>query len=144
MPLYESVYIARQEITTAQSEGLTESFASVIAAGGGTVTKTEPWGLRSLAYKIKKNRKGHYVLMNIDAPATALQEMERQMRLHEDVIRFMTLRVAQHEEGPSAILTRQDRDRGDKSIKGSRDRGENTPQYNDLEQNDDMIGGIEE
>lgn len=126
VPYYESVFIARQDITAAQSESLSETFAGVIAEGGGQVTKTEPWGLRSLSYRIKKNRKGHYVLMNIDAPAEAVHEMERQMRLHEDVLRFMTLRVDELEEGPSAILTRQDRDRGDRGGRGGgrdRDRG---------------------
>ena len=138
MPYYESVFIARQDITAAQTEALTETFTGVITEGGGQVTKTEPWGLRSLTYRIKKNRKGHYVLLNIDAPAAAVHEMERQMRLHEDVLRYMTLRVDELEEGPSAILTRQDRDRGprgggdrDRGPRGGgdRDRGERPPRF---------------
>lgn len=138
MPYYESVFIARQDITAAQTEALTETFTGVITEGGGQVTKTEPWGLRSLTYRIKKNRKGHYVLLNIDSPPAAVHEMERQMRLHEDVLRYMTLRVDELEEGPSAILTRQDRDRGDRGSRGDRgdpgprgggdrDRGERPP-----------------
>jgi len=124
VPYYESVFIARQDITGAQTEALTETFTGIITEGGGQVTKTEPWGLRSLTYRIKKNRKGHYVLLNIDAPSEAVHEMERQMRLHEDVLRYMTLRVDELEEGPSAILTRQDRDRGDRGGRGDRgDRG---------------------
>lgn len=125
MPYYENVFIARQDITGAQCEALAETFAGVIAEGGGKVTKTEPWGLRSLSYKIKKNRKGHYVLLNIDAPTEAVQEMERQMRLHEDVLRLLTLRIDELEEGPSAILTRQDRERGGRGRdreRGDRDR----------------------
>jgi small subunit ribosomal protein S6 len=101
MSLYESVIIARQEISTQQVEALADTFEGIIKDGGGNVAKRENWGLRSLAYKIKKNRKGHYVLMNIDAPAEAVHEMERLMRLNEDVLRYMTLRVDEFEEGPS-------------------------------------------
>jgi len=111
MALYESVFIVRQDVTSAQVEGLTEHFAGIIAAQGGNVTKKEPWGLRSLAYKIKKNRKGHYVLLNIDAPPAALQEMERNMRIHEDVLRYLSVRVEALEEGPSSILVNKGRDR---------------------------------
>ena len=101
MSLYESVIIARQEISTQQVEALADTFEGIIKDGGGNVAKRENWGLRSLAYKIKKNRKGHYVLMNIDAPAEAVHEMERLMRLNEDVLRYLTLRVDEFEEGPS-------------------------------------------
>jgi len=101
MSLYESVFIARQEISAQQVEALADAYESVIKDNGGSVEKRENWGLRSLAYKIKKNRKGHYVLFNIDAPAEALHEMERQMRLNEDVLRYLTLRVDELEEGPS-------------------------------------------
>jgi len=101
MSLYESVFIARQEISAQQVDALADAYESVIKDNGGSVEKRENWGLRSLAYKIKKNRKGHYVLFNIDAPADALHEMERQMRLNEDVLRYMTLRVDELEEGPS-------------------------------------------
>jgi small subunit ribosomal protein S6 len=101
MSLYESVLIARQEISTQQVDALVDTFESVIKDNGGSVEKRENWGLRSLAYKIKKNRKGHYVLFNIDAPAEAMHEMERLMRLNEDVLRHLTLRVDEFEEGPS-------------------------------------------
>ena len=101
MSLYESVFIARQEISAQQVEALADAYESVVKEHGGSVEKRENWGLRSLAYKIKKNRKGHYVLFNIDAPADALHEMERQMRLNEDVLRYLTLRVDELEEGPS-------------------------------------------
>ena len=124
MPCYESVFIARQDISAAQAEGLTETFSQIISSNGGNVVSSESWGLRSIAYRIKKNRKGHYVLMNIDAPAPALHEMERQMRIHEDVLRYMTIRVDGFEEGPSAMLRNKDRDdrprRGDRGDRGDR------------------------
>lgn len=111
MSLYEHVFIARQDISAAQVEGLTSSFAAIIAEHGGTVAKTESWGLRTLAYRIKKNRKGHYVLFNLDAPAVAIRELERNQRLSEDILRFMTIRVDALEEGPSAMMNaRSDRD----------------------------------
>ena len=114
MPLYESVFIARQDVTPAQVDALSETFEKIIADQGGSVPKKESWGLRTMAYKIKKNRKGHYVLMNIDAPADAIHEMERQMRLNEDVLRTLTTRVDELEEGPSAVLRAKERgdDRG--------------------------------
>lgn len=133
MALYECVFIARQDISSAQVDTLTESFAEIISSNGGEVKKRESWGLRTLAYRVKKNRKGHYMLMNIDAPSAAVAEMERIMRLNEDVLRFMTLRVEELEEGESAILTnkgergeRGDRgDRGDRRGRGDRgDRGD--------------------
>ena len=111
MPYYESVFIARPDISAAQVDGLVETFEKAIAGGGGSIQKKEYWGLRNLAYRIKKNRKGHYMLMNIDAPADAVAEMERQMRINEDVMRHMTLRVDELEEGPSVII--QNKDRGD-------------------------------
>ena len=118
MPYYESVFIARQDITAAQVEGLIETFEKAITDGGGVVPKKESWGLRTLAYRIKKNRKGHYVLLNIDAPASAVHEMERQMRLNEDVLRNLTTRVDELEEGPSVIMRNKDRgdDRDRKAI----------------------------
>ena len=118
MPCYESVFIARQDISASQAEGLTETFSQIISSNGGNVVSTESWGLRSIAYRIKKNRKGHYVLMNIDAPAPALHEMERQMRIHEDVLRYMTIRVDSIEEGPSAMLRNKDLD--DRPRRGDR------------------------
>ena len=115
MPLYESVYIARPDISATQVETLTADMTKILEENGGKVTKDEYWGLKSLAYRIKKNRKGHYSLMNIDAPATALTEMERNMRLHEDVLRYMSIRVDEHEEEPSVMMqsksSRDDRDR---------------------------------
>ena len=104
MPLYESVYIARPDISATQVETLTEEFSKIIEDNGGKIANDEYWGLKSLAYRIKKNRKGHYSLMNIDCPADALNEMERNMRLNEDVIRYMSIRVDEHEEGPSVIM----------------------------------------
>jgi small subunit ribosomal protein S6 len=104
LPLYESVYIARPDISATQVETLTEEFSKIIEDNGGKIAKDEYWGLKSLAYRIKKNRKGHYSLMNIDCPAAALSEMERNMRLNEDVIRYMSVRVDEHEEGPSVMM----------------------------------------
>ena len=111
MAYYENIFIARQDVTSAQVEGLVEQFAGIVAAQGGNVTKKEFWGLKSLSFRIKKNRKGHYVLLNIDAPAAAVIEMERNMRLHEDVLRHLTVRVEALEEGPSAMLQSRGRDR---------------------------------
>jgi small subunit ribosomal protein S6 len=118
VPLYENVFIARQDATPAQVEALTENFATVISQNGGTVGKREYWGLRSLSYRIKKNRKGHYTLMNIDAPAAAVTEMERLMRINEDILRYLTVRVEALEEGPSAMM----RSRDDRDSRGPRDR----------------------
>ena len=120
MSLYESVFIARQDISTAQVESLTETFEKIITDQGGSVPKKESWGLRTLAYRIKKKRKGYYVLMNIDAPAPAIHEMERQMRINEDIIRFLTTRVEELEEGPSAVLRAKERG-DDRGRRGGRD-----------------------
>lgn len=128
MALYESVFIARQDISAAQVEQLTEAFGKIVQDNGGQIGKVENWGLKTLAYKIKKNRKGHYVLLNLDAPAPAVAEMERNMSLSEDVLRYMTVRVEKLEEGPSAMMqSRNDRsDRGDRGGRrmdgGGRDR----------------------
>ena len=126
MPYYESIFIARQDISAQQVEALSATFADIIRKDGGQVTKTEQWGLRTLAYKIKKNKKGHYVLMNIDAPVAAVAEMERNMGLSEDVLRFMSIRVDELEAGPSAMLRRDERDSGsDRPGRGDRgDRGD--------------------
>ena len=110
MPYYECVFIARQDIATPQVEALTKTVSDVLTANGGKVLKTEQWGLRNLAYKINKNKKGHYVLLNLDAPHAAVAEMERQMRLHEDIMRFLTVSVDKLEEGPSAMLRRDERE----------------------------------
>jgi small subunit ribosomal protein S6 len=123
MALYEHVYLARQDVSAQQVETLTEQFKTIIESFGGSVAKVEYWGVKSLAYRIRKNRKAHFSLLNIDAPAAALTEMERQMGINEDVIRFITLRVDAHEEGPSAMLRkREDDDRGDRGDRGGRDR----------------------
>lgn len=110
MSYYECVFIVRQDIPAAQVETIATSFADIVAKNGGKVTKTEQWGLRTLAYRIKKNKKGHYVLFNLDAPHAAVAEMERNMRLHEDVLRYLTVSVEELEAGPSAILRRDERD----------------------------------
>jgi small subunit ribosomal protein S6 len=114
MAFYENVFIARQEISAAQVDALSDQFTNVLTENGGAVKKKEYWGLKSLAFRIKKNRKGHYVLLNIDAPPAAVHEMERQMRINEDILRFLTVRVDELEEGPSAMLQsrgREDRPR---------------------------------
>ena len=123
MPLYESVFIARQDISSAQAEALVDSFAEIVTNSGGAVSKKEYWGLRNLAYRIKKNRKGHYALMNIDAPPAAITEMERNMRLHDDVLRYLTVRVDELSEEPSPILRSRD-DRGGRGGRGRRDYGD--------------------
>src|SRR5579862_4894150 len=102
MPHYEHIYLARQDVTQQQVETLTETFKTLIAAHGGSVSKVEPWGLKSLTYRIRKNRKAHFTLMNITAPPAAIAEYERQLGINEDVIRFLTIRVDEHEAGPSA------------------------------------------
>ena len=104
MPYYESVFIARQDISATQADALADSFKHIVEDGGGQVTKKEYWGLRNLTYRIKKNRKGHYVLFNIDGPPVAVLEMERQMRINEDVIRYLTLRVDELEAEDSIVL----------------------------------------
>jgi small subunit ribosomal protein S6 len=104
MAFYECVFIARQDISGTQAEGLIETFATLVGENGGQVTKKEYWGLKNLAYRIKKNRKGHYALMNLDAPSAAVNELERNMKINEDVLRFLTVRVDALEEGPSAAL----------------------------------------
>ncbi len=109
MPFYENVFVARQDLTPAKVNELTEKFVAVIEAKGGKVTKREDWGLRTLAYKIQKNRKGYYTLMNIDAPADAVVEMERLMRLDENLLRYLTVKVKALEEGPSAMLETKSR-----------------------------------
>lgn len=110
MALYEHIFMARQDVSSQQVDTLVEHFKSVLESNGGSVAKIENWGLKTLPYRVKKNRKAHYSLMNIDAPSTAVAEMERQMRIHEDILRYMTVKVEEHEEGPSAMLRKSDRD----------------------------------
>ncbi|GGF87164.1 hypothetical protein GCM10007301_53790 [Azorhizobium oxalatiphilum] len=119
MALYEHVFLVRQDVTAQQVEELTARFKGVIEANGGSVAKVEAWGVKTLTYRINKNRKAHFTLMNIDAPAAAVQEMERQMGIDEDVLRFLTIRVDALEEGPSAMLQKRDRDdRGERGERG--------------------------
>jgi small subunit ribosomal protein S6 len=119
MALYEHIFLARQDVSAQQVEELTNTLTEVLTSNGGKVTKTEYWGLKSLSYRIKKNRKAHYSLLNIDAPHAAVAEMERQMGINEDILRFMTVRVDELEEGPSAMMQkRDDRDRGDRPDRG--------------------------
>ena len=113
MPLYEHVYLARQDLSAQQVEELTAKLSGVIAEAGGKITKTEYWGMKSLNYRIRKNRKAHMTLLNVDAPPAALNEVERQERLNEDVLRYLTIRVEAHEDGPSAMMRKSDRDRDD-------------------------------
>jgi small subunit ribosomal protein S6 len=138
MPLYEHVYLARQDLTAQQVEELTAQYKGVLEQLGGSVPNAEYWGVKSLSYRIRKNRKAHFTLLNIDAPPAALTEIERQERLNEDVLRYLTIRVDAHEEGQSAMMRKADRDRerddrgggrfgdrGDRFDRGDRgDRGE--------------------
>jgi small subunit ribosomal protein S6 len=122
MPLYEHVFISRQDLSNAQAEGLIEHFSTVLSDNGGKVVENEYWGVKTMAYKINKNRKGHYAFLKSDAPAAAVQEMERLMRLHDDVMRVLTIKVDKHAEGPSIQMQkRDDRDRdGERSDRGDR------------------------
>jgi small subunit ribosomal protein S6 len=126
MPLYEHVYLARPDVSAQQVEALNEQFKGVIEQNGGTVGKVEYWGLKSVSFRMRKNRKAHYSLMNIEAPPAAVAEMERQMRINEDILRFLTIRVDAHEEGPSAMLQRRERDERRDRERGDRfgDRGD--------------------
>ena len=122
MSFYENVFIARQDISSTAVDALADRFAAIVAENGGSVPKKENWGLRNLSYKIKKNRKGHYVLFNIDAPPAAIQEMERQMRINEDILRFLTVKVDALDPNPSAVMqsrsTREDRPRRERRFGG--------------------------
>ena len=132
MALYEHVFLARQDLAQAQVDALAETATKIVEDMHGKVVKTETWGLRSLAYRIAKNRKAHYVLLNIEAPAAAVQELERQVGLNEDVIRYQTIRVEALEAGPSAMMKKSDRgdraERGERGERGDRGgRGERAP-----------------
>lgn len=142
MPLYEHVFLARQDVSAQQVETLVEQYKGLIEGAGGSVGKIENWGLRTLAYRIKKNRKAHYTLMNITAPHAAVAEMERQMGLSEDVLRFMTFKVDELDEEPSAMMQKRDRDdrrgggrgdRGDRGDRGERSGGGRPPRRGDEE-----------
>ena len=111
MALYEHVFLARQDLSQAQVDALAATATEIVEAGAGKVTKTESWGLKNLAYKIKRNRKAHFVMLNIEAPAGVVAELERQTGINEDVIRWMTVKVETHEEGPSVMMRKNDRER---------------------------------
>jgi small subunit ribosomal protein S6 len=121
MALYEHVYLARQDVSAQQVETMTEQFKTVIESMGGKVAKVEYWGVKSLAYRINKNRKAHFSLINLDAPAAAVAEMERQMRINENILRFMTIRMEELEDGPSAMMRKRDDD--DRGERGERRGG---------------------
>jgi small subunit ribosomal protein S6 len=129
MPLYEHVVLARQDVSAQQVEEFTAQLKGVIEQMGGKITKTEQWGVKSLAYRLRKNRKAHFTFMNLDAPPAVINEIERQERLNEDVLRYLTVRVEEHEQGPSAMMRKVDRDREERGggfrdrDRGDRDRG---------------------
>ncbi len=136
MPFYEHVFLARQDASAQQVEELTAQLKGVVEQMGGKVTKTEYWGVRSLSYRISKNRKAHFTLLNLEAPAAAIVEIERQERINEDVVRYITVRVEELEEGPSAMMRKSERDRdrddrGDRGDRGPRDRDDRGPRDRD-------------
>ena len=135
MPLYEHVFLARQDLAQAQVDALAENATKIIEDNGGKVVKTETWGLRSIAYRIAKNRKAHYVALDVDSPPAAIAELERQSNINEDIIRFLTIRVDEHEAGPSAMMRRGDKDRdrrSDRGDRGDRDRSEYRPREEEV------------
>ena len=136
MSLYEHVFLARQDLSSAQVEALVEQTRELVEGAGGSLGRIESWGVKSLQYRINKNRKAHFTLVDIDAPADTIKELERQWRISEDVLRYLTIKVEKHEDGPSAMLQRReerrggrggDRDRGDRPPRGDRDRGDRPP-----------------
>ena len=139
MSLYEHVFLARQDLSQAQVDALAENATKIITDNKGKVVKTESWGLRTLTYKIQKNRKAHFVMLDVDASGDAIAELERQTRMNEDVIRYMTVRVEAHEEGPSVMMRKSDRPErserggfgGDRPDRGDRDRGAPRPDRGD-------------
>src|SRR5690349_12375640 len=129
MPLYEHVYLARQDLSPQQVEELSNQLSAVVDQMGGKVAKSEYWGVKSLTYRIKKNRKAHMTLFNLEAPPAAINEIERQERLNEDVLRYLTIRVDELEEGPSAMMRKADRDREERGERGGfrEERGDRGP-----------------
>jgi small subunit ribosomal protein S6 len=127
MALYEHVFLSRQDISNQQVEQLVETYRGVLEANGGSVGKVENWGLKTLTYRIKKNRKAYYTLMNIDAPSAAVQEMERQMRFNEDILRYITIRVDEHEDAQSVMMQKRD----DRPRRGGRDDRGDRPRRDD-------------
>lgn len=137
MALYEHVFLARQDLAQAQVDALAATATDIVEKNGGKVVKTETWGLRSLAYKIAKNRKAHYVMLEFDAPGAVVSELERQTQINEDVIRYMTIKVDAHEGGPSVMMRKSERrDRDDRGDRPRRDR-------DDRPRRDDSFGGDE-
>ncbi len=132
MPLYEHIFMSRQDVTPQQVEAVTEQLKGIVEAEGGSFAKIEQWGLKPLAYKVRKNRKAHYTLINIDASPAAVKEMERQMSINEDIIRFLTIRVEEHEEGPSAALQRRE-ERPRRDDRNRRDNDNNSDSTDDSE-----------
>ncbi|MFW2852767.1 30S ribosomal protein S6 [Sphingomonas sp. TX0543] len=125
MALYEHVFLARQDLAQAQVDALAEAATKIVEDHNGKVVKTETWGLRSIAYRIAKNRKAHYVMLEIDAPGDTVAELERQSQINEDIIRYMTVKVDEHENGPSVMMRKQERDRERRAERGDRgDRGD--------------------
>ena len=138
MALYEHVFLARQDLAQAQVDTLAENATNIIQTNGGRVVKTETWGLRTLAYRIAKNRKAHYVMIEFDAPTNVVLELERQTQINEDIVRYMTLRVDAHEEGPSAMMRRAERsERGDRGDRGDRPRRDRDDRPRDDRPRDD-------
>ncbi|MEO9469353.1 30S ribosomal protein S6 [Parasphingorhabdus sp.] len=123
MPYYEHVFLARQDLSQSQVDSLAQEATKIVEDNQGKVVLTETWGLRTLAYKVQKNRKAHYVMLRLDAPGNVIEELERQTRINEDVIRFLTIRVDEHEEGPSVMMRKQERD----TRRGGNDRGGDRP-----------------
>ncbi|MGB7097618.1 MAG: 30S ribosomal protein S6 [Xanthobacteraceae bacterium] len=140
MPLYEHVYLARQDASAQQVEELTTHLKGVVEGLGGSIAKTEYWGVKSLSYRLRKNRKAHFTLMNLDAPPAAINEIERLERLNEDVLRYLTIRVEEHEEGPSAMMRRAERDRDRDDRRGERgdrfDRGDRGDRFDRSDRGD--------
>jgi small subunit ribosomal protein S6 len=143
MPFYENVFIARQDVTAQQVDALAETFTGIVTAQGGQVLKKEYWGLKGLTYRINKNRKGHYVLLNIEAPAGAVAELERNMRLNEDVLRYLTVRVDELEAGPSAMLQSKGRDRDERGGRGDREGGREGGRFGGRDRDDRLRPGRE-
>ena len=143
MPLYEHVFLARQDASPQQVEEITNQISNVVTQLGGKVAKTEQWGMRSLSYRIEKNRKAHFVMLNIDGPAAIVAEIERQERIHEDVLRYLTVSVDELEEGPSAMMRKadRDRDRDDRGFGGDRGPREDRGFRGDREDRGGFRGG---
>jgi small subunit ribosomal protein S6 len=140
MALYEHVFLARQDLAQAQVDALAATATEIVTTNGGTVVKTENWGLRSLAYKIAKNRKAHYVMIEFDGPGPVVAELERQTQINEDIIRYMTIKVDAHEAGPSVMLRKSERsERGDRGDRGDRPRRDRE----DRPRRDDEFTGVE-